>query len=99
MAQPQCRFLLASRLSDNHDGPGAVKHHARPSGVLAAKSDIDAAGDVTLGILGRIADVQNLSARISHPEHFIEIDRMENLFQIVVESGRSRVLRIASYVK
>ena len=74
-AQAQGGFLLASGLGDDHDGLGAVEHRARPGGVLAAESDVDAAGEVTLGVLGGVADVEDLSARVSHAQDFVEIDR------------------------
>ena len=89
-AQAQGGFLFASRLGNNHDGLGAVEDRARPGGVLAAESDIDAAGEVTLGVLGGIADVEDLSARISHAEDFVEIDGMENLFEIAGPEWRAR---------
>ena len=60
---------------------------AGPSGVLPAESDVDAAGEVTLGILGGVTDVEDLSARVSHPKDLVEIDGMENLFQILVQRG------------
>ncbi len=86
-AQAQGGFLLASGLGDDHDGLGAVEHRTRPGGVLPAQSDIDAAGEVALGILGGVADVEDLSARVSHPQDLVEIDGMENLFQILVQRG------------
>ena len=86
-AQPQGGFLLASGLSDDHDGLGAIEHRASPGGVLPAESDVDAAGEVTLGILGGVADVEDLSARVSHPKDLGQIDGMENLFEILVQRG------------
>ena len=66
-------------------GLGAVEYRTRPSGVLPTESDVDAAGEMALGILGGIAHVEDLSARIPHPNDLIEIDRMKNLFQILVQ--------------
>ncbi len=86
-AQAQGGFLLASRLGNDHDGLGAVEHGAGPSGVLAAEPDVDAAGQVTLGVLGGIANVEDLRACIAHPQDFIELDRVVNLFEIVVQCG------------
>ena len=74
-AQAHGGFLLAPGLGDDHDGLCAIEHRARPRGVLAAQPDVDATGDVILGILGGIADVENLSARVSHPKDLVEIDR------------------------
>jgi hypothetical protein len=52
---------------------------------------------MTLGILGGIADVEDLSARISHPyEDFVEIDGMETCSRFLSSVARSRVLRMAS---
>ena len=84
-AQAQRGFLFASGLGDDHDGLGAVEHGARPGGVLAAESDIDAAGQVALGVFGGIANVQNLRACVSHAQDFVEFDGMQHLFEIVVE--------------
>jgi hypothetical protein len=86
-AQAQGGFLLAARLGNDHDGFGAVEDRARPGGVLAAESYVDASGEVALGVLGGLADVQNLSPVVSHPQDFGEIDGMENLFEILVQRG------------
>ena len=66
-------------------GLAAVQDGARPGGILAAQSDVDAAGEVPLGIFGGVADVENLSARISHSQDFGQIDGMENLFEILLQ--------------
>src|SRR5713226_9966505 len=64
-----------------------MEHRAGPSGVLPSQSDVDAAGDVTLCILGGFTDVEDLSARISHPKDLVKIDGMERLFQTLVQRG------------
>src|SRR5258708_5578740 len=62
-----------------------MEYRTGPSGILPSKSDIDAAGDVTLGIIGRFTDVEDLSARVAHPKDVVKIDGMESLFQTLVE--------------
>src|SRR5229473_6914387 len=64
-----------------------MEYRTGPSGILPSKSDIDAAGDVTLGILGRFTYVEDLSARVSHPKNLVKIDGMESLFQALVQRG------------
>jgi hypothetical protein len=61
-AQPQGSFLFAPRLSNDHDGLGAIEHCARPGGVLPAESDVDAAGQDLFQILvqrGALASIEN----------------------------------------
>ena len=65
----------------------AIEHRAGPGGVLAAESDVDAAGEMALGELGGVADVEDLRARISQVEDFVELDGLQNLFEIAVERG------------
>src|ERR1700730_18312008 len=62
-----------------------MEYRTGPSGVLPSESDVDAAGDVTLGILGGFTDVEDLSARVSHPKDLVKIDGMESLFQTLVQ--------------
>jgi hypothetical protein len=64
-----------------------MEYRTGPSGVLPSESDVDAAGDVTLGILGGFTDVEDLSARVSHPKDLVKIDGMESLFQTLVQRG------------
>ena len=66
---------------------GAVEHRARPGGVLPAQSDVDAAGQVTLGVLGGVTHVEDLSAVVSHSKNLVQIDGLQNLFEILVERG------------
>src|SRR2546425_3332320 len=87
MAQSQGGFMFASGLGDDHDGLGAIEYCTGPSGVLPAQSDIDAAGQVALGVLGGIPHIENLGAPVAHPKDFVKIDRMKNLFQILVQRG------------
>src|ERR1700730_5941217 len=64
-----------------------MEYRTGPSGVLPSESDVDAAGQVTLGILGGFTDVEDLSARVPHPKDLVKIDGMESLFQTLVQRG------------
>src|SRR5258706_5012761 len=64
-----------------------MEYRTGPCGVLPTESDIDATGDVTLGILGGFTDVENLSARVAHLKNLVQIDGMESLFQTLVQRG------------
>src|SRR5258708_27101507 len=64
-----------------------MEYRTGPGGVLPSKSDIDAAGDVTLGIFGRFTDVEDLGACVSHQQNLVKIDGMESLLQTLVQRG------------
>ena len=96
-AQAKRCLLFAAGFGHNDDGLGAVEHGACPSGVLTAETNIDAAGQVALGVFGGVADVENLRAGIAQTQHFGEIDGWR-LRSRLRDPGwrRSRVLRMAS---
>src|SRR5438876_6185776 len=64
-----------------------MEYRTGPTGILPSESDVDAAGDVTLGILGGFTNVEDLSARVSHPKDLVKIDGMESLFKTFVQRG------------
>src|SRR6266568_4772247 len=72
VAHSQGGFMFASGLGDDHDGLGAIEYCTGPSGVLPAQSDIDAAGQVALGVLGGIPHIENLGAPVAHPKDFVK---------------------------
>jgi hypothetical protein len=53
-AQAQGGFQFASRLGNDHDWLGAIEHSSGPGCVLATQSNVDASGEVPLGVFGRI---------------------------------------------
>jgi len=65
-SQSQCGLLLSSRLGNDHNGPGGVQEGASPRRVLAAQPDVDTARHVSLGILRRVANIQNLRPAVAH---------------------------------
>jgi hypothetical protein len=83
-AQAQGGFQFASRLGNDHDWLGAIEHSSGPGCVLATQSNVDASGEVPLGVFGRIPHVEDLGAGVSRPDHFVELDGMKNFFQIFV---------------
>ena len=42
---------------------------------------------MTLREFGGIANVEKVRARVSHPQHFIQLDDPQNLFEIAVEKS------------
>src|ERR1700686_4907244 len=84
-AQAQGGFLLAARRGDDHNGLGTVEYGPRPGRVLSPEPNVNAPGQVPVGVLVGIADVQNLSSAISHPEDFGKIDGMEYQCEILVQ--------------
>ncbi len=71
-------------------GRVAVEYGAGPGGVLAAETDVDAAGEVALGKFGGVADVEDLRARVAEGQDFVEFDGVQDLFESGVERGRAR---------
>ena len=86
-SESQSGLLLASRFGNDHNGPGGVQKGTGPCRVLAAEPDIDTARHVSLGILRRIADIQNLSAGVPQLQNFLQLHRLQNLFQSLLQRG------------
>jgi hypothetical protein len=74
-AQPHGCFLFTSGLGDDHDGLRSIEHGAGPGRILTAEPDVDAAREVSFGVFGGVAHVENLSACVAHLKNFGEIDR------------------------
>ena len=68
---------------------GCVRSRTVPAqvAILAAQSDIDAAGDVPLGVLCRIAHIQNLRSCIAQAQNLLEFHRLQHLFERLVQRG------------
>jgi hypothetical protein len=86
-SKPNCGFVFATGLGDEDNGFGAIKNGARPGGVLAAESDVDAASEMSFRVLRGIAHVENLGAAIAESENLVEFDGLENFFKLLVEGG------------
>src|SRR5258708_33886561 len=86
-AKAQGGLLLGSGLSNDENGLRAIENCPSPGGVLPAESDVDAASKVTLGVFGGIPDVEDLGAAVSELKNLVEIDGMENLFEVPVQRG------------
>ena len=83
--QAQCSLLFAAGLGDDHDWLGAVQHGSGPGGILASQADVDAAREMSFGVFGGVADVENLGPRVSQVQNLIEFDGMEHLLKIFIE--------------
>src|SRR6185437_107700 len=88
-AEAECGFVLAAGFGDDDDGFFAVEQRSGPRGVLAAEADVEAAGEMALGELYRVADVEELDkirdAGFLQREDFVERERLQDFFEIAVE--------------
>lgn len=80
-------FLFAAGLGDDDDRLRAIEDGAGPGGVLASEADVDAAGEVSFGVLGWVANIEDLDAGIAMGDYLIEFDGMERAVEHVFESG------------
>ena len=85
--EAQGGLLFASRLGDDDDGLFGIEDCAGPGGVLSAQPDVDAAGEVTLGVFCGVADIEKLGAGVAHGKNLFEVEGMQDLLQGFVEGG------------
>jgi hypothetical protein len=95
-AESQGSFLLAARFGDDHDRLGAIEDRAGPRGVLPAEADVDAASEMALGILSRIAHIENLRTLVTQAENLVKFDGFETLLKRCIEGGAFAGVRMAS---
>jgi len=74
-------------LRDDDDRLGRVEYRACPCSVLAAETDVDAAGEMRGRELSRIARVENLRTRALRGKQLIERQWLELACQRLIERG------------
>ena len=83
-AEAQDGFFFAAGFGDDDDWLGAVEDCSGPGCVLATEADVDAAGEVSLGIFCCVADVEDLGACVAKTDDFVEFDGFEDLSEVFV---------------
>ncbi len=54
---------------------------------MPAQPDTYTAGQVTLGIFGRVPNIHNLTVCVTHSKDLVQINRLKGLFQSLVQRG------------
>ena len=86
-AQPHGRLVFASRLGDQEDRTFAVEQRTGPGGVLPAKAYIQAPRQMRRLEEWRFPHIQKLRAFPLKPQHRIERERLQRLFEHPIERG------------
>lgn len=80
-------FRFTTRVGNDHDGRLMTEDRTSPSGVLAVKTDIDAAGEVSGAEFLRVPGVKNLRAIGLQRQQFMQGQGPEFAFERIVERG------------
>src|SRR5439155_26691158 len=78
-------LLLPPGLGDDDDRPRALEDRPGPGRVAPAEANVDAAGQVGAGEVGRVARVQELGVAGGEREHLVQGERLQLLFERLAE--------------